>query len=64
MDLLDEFLNDEAINKERHPAIRAACALGKKVLNKYYSKTDESEMYRISMGTCFFIFCPCAIYKL
>jgi hypothetical protein len=32
-------------------AIRAALAVGSKTLNKYYNKTDYSEVYRISMGT-------------
>ncbi|PPQ81292.1 hypothetical protein CVT26_015194 [Gymnopilus dilepis] len=31
------------------PAIRAALAIGKKALNKYYNKTDHSEVYRIAM---------------
>ena len=32
-------------------AIHAALAVGLKTLNKYYNKTDYSEVYRISMGT-------------
>ncbi|PPQ81717.1 hypothetical protein CVT26_007779 [Gymnopilus dilepis] len=32
------------------PAIRAALAIGKKAMNKYYNKTDHSEVYRIAMG--------------
>ncbi|KAH7903431.1 hypothetical protein BJ138DRAFT_1020640 [Hygrophoropsis aurantiaca] len=31
------------------PAIRAALGLAKKTLNRYYSKTDASEVYRIAM---------------
>ncbi|KAF8256681.1 hypothetical protein EI94DRAFT_1488774, partial [Lactarius quietus] len=30
-------------------AIRAALAIGKKAMNRYYDKTDQSEVYRISM---------------
>jgi hypothetical protein len=32
-------------------AIRAALTIGKGVLNKYYNKTRESDVYRIAMGT-------------
>ncbi|PPQ76808.1 hypothetical protein CVT26_001762 [Gymnopilus dilepis] len=35
------------------PAIRAALAISKKALNKYYNKTDHSEVYRIAMGMLF-----------
>jgi hypothetical protein len=36
--------------------IRAAVSLGAKTLNHYYSRTDWSELYRIAMGTYFFLF--------
>jgi hypothetical protein len=36
-------------------AIRAALAIGKATLDKYYNKTGESEVYAIAMGT-FFLF--------
>jgi len=32
-------------------AIRAALAIGKIAMNRYYNKTDHSEVYRVSMGT-------------
>ena len=35
---------------EKPPAIRAAVEVAKKTLNKYYSLTDSSELYRIAMG--------------
>lgn len=51
MDLIDEILTDASLNKEDYaPSIRAACGMGKKTLNKYYNKTDNSEMYRIAMS--------------
>ena len=28
--------------------------IGKKTLNHYYNKTNHSEVYRITMGTCFY----------
>ena len=31
-------------------AIRAALAIGKSAMNRYYNKTDHSEVYRIAMG--------------
>jgi hypothetical protein len=37
-------------NEAYSPAIRAALKLGTKLLNKYYSLTDNSEVYRIAMG--------------
>ena len=33
--------------------IRAALADGKNAMNKYYSKTDHSEVYRIAMSKFF-----------
>lgn len=45
--------------------ICAALAIGKKAMNKYYNKTDQSEVYRIAMGTFLgitLILCP--IYSL
>jgi hypothetical protein len=35
-------------------AIRAALAIGKIAMNRYYNKTDHSEVYRVSMGTLSF----------
>ena len=35
---------------EKPPAIHAAVEVAKKTLNKYYSLTDSSELYRIAMG--------------
>ena len=35
---------------EYSPALRVALSLGKTVLDKYYSLSDDSEVYRIAMG--------------
>jgi hypothetical protein len=35
-------------------AIYTALAVGSKTLNKYYNKTDYSEVYHISMGAFIF----------
>jgi hypothetical protein len=44
--VIDEFKDDIT----KHPAVRAAAIRGLRLLNKYYDKSDESFMYRISMG--------------
>lgn len=49
MDHIDESLTTYSINNKYCPAIRSACALAKKTLNRYYSKTDDSVMYRICL---------------
>jgi hypothetical protein len=36
-----------------HPAIRSAMLLAQSTMNRYYSKTDLSIVYRIAMGTLF-----------
>jgi hypothetical protein len=52
MDHLDEHLASAALNNKYDPAIRAAVAIGKRTLNRYYDQTDHSELYRIAMGMC------------
>ena len=55
MDRIDEHLATSAENMRYSAAIRNALAIGKRTLNRYYNKTDHSEIYRIAMGTflCF-----------
>ena len=50
MDRLDEHLATAMISPTYSTAIRAAIRIGKQTLNRYYSKTDHSELYRITMG--------------
>jgi hypothetical protein len=57
MDHLDEHLASAAVSHKYDPAIRAAIAIGKRTLNRYYDWTDQSEVYRIAMST-FYQF-PC-----
>ena len=54
MDQIDEHLATAAINDKYSFAIKATLAIGKKTLNRYYDKTDYSEVFRIAMGTFFF----------
>jgi hypothetical protein len=49
MDIIEKKLTTFARNQQYHPAIRTAVSLGKKTLNRYYSLTDSSEVYRIAM---------------
>lgn len=53
MDHIDERLTNDSLNQDLEPSIRAAIALAKKTLNRYYSKTDQSELYRVTMSACF-----------
>ena len=50
MDHIDEYLATASQNPKYSEAIRAALALGKRTINRYYDKTDHSEVYRIAMG--------------
>jgi len=56
MDHIDEHLATAAINNKYPLAIKAALAIGEKTLNRYYDKTDQSEVFRIAMGTIFLWF--------
>jgi hypothetical protein len=53
MDHIDEHLATAATNRRYPIAIKAALAIGKKTLNRYYDQTDQSEVYRIAMSKCF-----------
>ena len=50
MDLIDERLAMESINRALSVPIQAALGIAKTTMNKYYTKTDLSEVYRIAMG--------------
>lgn len=53
MDHIDEHLATAALNPDYPVAIKAALAIGKATLNRYYNKTDHSEVFRIAMGMFF-----------
>jgi hypothetical protein len=53
MDHIDEVLTMNALDAHMPISIKAALAMGKKTLNRYYSKTDLSEVYRIAMSKSF-----------
>ena len=50
MDHIDTHLATAATSSTYSVAIKAALAIGKRTLNRYYSKTDHSEVFRIAMG--------------
>ena len=50
MDILTDLLDSSKDNAALKPIIRCAAARGLQMLNKYYSKTDSSEIYRIAMS--------------
>ena len=57
MDHIDAHLATAAIENNYPLAIKASLAIGKKTLNRYYDKTDQSEVFRIAMSmNCFFMF--------
>ncbi|TFY50962.1 hypothetical protein EVJ58_g10810, partial [Rhodofomes roseus] len=49
MDLIDKQLATGTLDHKLDPAIRVALGLGKRAINHYYNKSDESEVYRIAM---------------
>ncbi|KAJ2921481.1 hypothetical protein H1R20_g15613, partial [Candolleomyces eurysporus] len=49
MDQMYSELTTAAKNKELHISLRSALSLGVDLLNKYYSLTDESEVYQIAI---------------
>lgn len=53
MDFLDSCFTDAITPSDKQTkkvAIRAALEVAKKTLNRYYSLTDDSDVYRIAMG--------------
>ncbi|KAF9038033.1 ribonuclease H-like domain-containing protein, partial [Panaeolus papilionaceus] len=50
MDHMNDQFTETANNKNLSPAIRTAVGLAKRTLNRYYSRTDDSETYRIAMS--------------
>lgn len=50
MDFLDERLTENSLKTKYSTPIKSAINLGKMTLNRYYDKTDHSEIYRIAMG--------------
>ncbi|KAJ7697117.1 ribonuclease H-like domain-containing protein, partial [Mycena metata] len=49
MDKIENMLETEADDKKLSPAIKSALKKGQKIMNSYYTKTDQSYAYRIAM---------------
>ncbi|KAJ7232511.1 hypothetical protein C8J57DRAFT_993600, partial [Mycena rebaudengoi] len=49
MDRIDQMLTTSRQDAALNPAVAAALINAKRVMNKYYSKTDLSYVYRIAM---------------
>ena len=50
MDHIDQELTTYSRDKKYLPSIRLGVSLAKETLNRYYSRTDTSEVYWIAMG--------------
>jgi hypothetical protein len=50
MDRIDSLLNN-ATTEPLSSSVKHALTFARKSINKYYSKTDVSNVYRIAMGT-------------
>lgn len=50
MDTLTAELDEFRDNKQKHPAVRIAAARGLALMNKYYSLTDDSSVFRVAMS--------------
>jgi hypothetical protein len=56
MDHIDTHLATSLQDDSLSVALHAALAIGKKTLNRYYNKTDHSEIYRIAMSMYYVYF--------
>ncbi|KAJ3745951.1 hypothetical protein EV360DRAFT_7944, partial [Lentinula raphanica] len=50
IDLINQCLENLVNDFTKPSIVRASAAKGRAVLNKYYSKTDDSKMYRMCMN--------------
>ena len=58
MDRIDLILHNGSENKQSkqlHPAVKHTLVFARNCINKYYGKTDLSNVYRIAMSM-FFVF--------
>src|SRR5260221_845641 len=61
---IDEYMTTASQDLNYSAAIRAALALRKQTLNRYYDKTDHSEVYQIAMGMLSGWFSPVVILNI
>jgi hypothetical protein len=53
----DEDSGSALPENDIHPSVKMALLLAKKTMNRYYGRSDESNVYRISMGTSSMFYC-------
>jgi len=54
MDTIDHAFTTASMDDDNFSLpIKVALELGKRIMNKYYNLTDESEIYHVSIGTLF-----------
>jgi hypothetical protein len=54
MDHINTILTSQSLDRTLDTPICHALAMGKKMLNRYYTLTDSAEVYRIAMSMyCF-----------
>lgn len=56
MDHIDKVLATTSDSHQFSLPIRASLVIGKNTINRYYNKTDQSEVYRIAMSKYFPLF--------
>lgn len=56
MDHIDSVLAGSSLDSKKYAAsIHAALRISKKIMNKYYARTDDSEVYRIAISAWSFV---------
>ena len=56
MDLLTNHLNDFWHDEKLSPMVRDTTKCGRKIMDKYYSRIDETIIFCIAMGAYFVYF--------
>jgi hypothetical protein len=60
MDRIDAMLSSSS-TKPLSPSVKHALSFARKIMDKYYSKTDLSNVYRIAMGMVLIVSVSCSI---
>jgi hypothetical protein len=60
MDRIDAMLSGSS-TEPLSPSVKHALSFARKIMDKYYSKTDLSNVYRIAMGVFLMVLASCSI---
>jgi hypothetical protein len=60
MDRIDAMLSSSS-TEPLSPSVKHALSFARKIMDKYYSKTDLSNVYRIAMGMFLMVSASCSI---